>query len=1194
MKKLLTTSLLLLVSMTSRAQIAGNGPIQPMTINYSNQVGVGNWLTVQAALTDQCAKNGGLGQVYIGQGATPGDGPTVGGETTYTVNGCANVTILDKRGTVGASCYAYTNSTTYTQGNCVATGSTPTAGFPITIGSTGIAASSTTTTIAGLTLSNPSLTGTIGGAPTASGAWTFSSNITNFQAVVATGTLLTNQTDAAVLDEVGGTARLFSYGTGSTPGNFSILGVTPAGAITHMEDCTGTTATCLFNNIAVGSTGQTTIAADGSTSFVSGLAQVTSGGTGVFQGVNLEGQKGTSCANGTVSTDVACFGQIASSIPVSVFNINIQSAPYYASGSSFSTTGSTSSGTSVTVASCGDFVTASAGTQYGHQGVLISGGGSAGVTYYGTVSTCTGTAMVVSPGTSSTISAATTTATLTLNNDVITVASATGIHQFATASGTGIAANTYVIGVSGTSVTLSQAPTAGGSGVTVTFSPTVMHDDTAAIQAAITSAGYGTVTKIFFPGVPISGGTTAGQYNVNGAFQNTGTCNCILQVPSLKYLASTLVAPAQVELFGPVKPSPGGSSAAIIRTYQTSSAGDLIGGYFTASGTPTNTTNVQLNIYDMIFRSYDNPSITMIGGFNLAALQVSDFDIDTGYVQNCGYESASFCTPYPTFPTNTNGIAIVTPGIDAIGGYTAIRGGIIDHYYNGLFLGEHAYIDGVESQFGNTCAFLDNPSPGHMIQIGYISCEHNVKNLAGSASDIHVVSMENESLYGTQAGGVTTLVYDPSNTIDGIVNYEDVDAGQSGGTTVVKNGGAGVYVQHLNTALTNVNAQIFSGSITSTSTTGYTAVNAGVTTNIVPSLPATNFPFTTLLTSASTSDSKAATLYADGDSSNGTQITSQVIISTDKAVADSNAQQLYFEEATGQAKIETLKAGNTSSSAAPIGFYPGGTVAENCLATNQQCTFAQTINTADIAATDPTTPSSTAVLITNFLCPNISGASPCATAVGVNESANNNAGGLGFIYTGSGSTNNQLELGFYNTVFANVVYPQRWWATGDSCVGCTTDPGKKFAVGSASQATIDASGNIATTGTETLTALSTAGCVTNTSGGLLGSTPCQLALSNPITSATGGSGTGTVTCLTAACTNLRGTYSVAGGTFTTGNFLTLVWPTTTTAYVCTATMNGGTGFLGVGNDVATATGMNISAGLSILGVTVTVNYSCKP
>jgi hypothetical protein len=58
-----------------------------------------------------------------------------------------------------------------------------------------------------------------------------------------------------------------------------------------------------------------------------------------------------------------------------------------------------------------------------------------------------------------------------------------------------------------------------------------------------------------------------------------------------------------------------------------------------------------------------------------------------------------------------------------------------------------------------------------------------------------------------------------------------------------------------------------------------------------------------------------------------------------------------------------------------------------------------------------------------------------------------------------------------------------------------------------------------------------------------------------ITSATGGTNTGTVTCATATCTNLGGTYSVVGSTFTTGTFLTLVWPTTTTAYKCWAAQN---------------------------------------
>ena len=81
------------------------------------------------------------------------------------------------------------------------------------------------------------------------------------------------------------------------------------------------------------------------------------------------------------------------------------------------------------------------------------------------------------------------------------------------------------------------------------------------------------------------------------------------------------------------------------------------------------------------------------------------------------------------------------------------------------------------------------------------------------------------------------------------------------------------------------------------------------------------------------------------------------------------------------------------------------------------------------------------------------------------------------------------------------------------------------------------------------------------------------AKTNPITTATGGSGTGTPVCLTATCTNNSGSYSVPGGTFVTGNLLVLVWPTTTTAYKCWATQNynGATTNFDIGHSVATAT-----------------------
>lgn len=101
-----------------------------------------------------------------------------------------------------------------------------------------------------------------------------------------------------------------------------------------------------------------------------------------------------------------------------------------------------------------------------------------------------------------------------------------------------------------------------------------------------------------------------------------------------------------------------------------------------------------------------------------------------------------------------------------------------------------------------------------------------------------------------------------------------------------------------------------------------------------------------------------------------------------------------------------------------------------------------------------------------------------------------------------------------------------------------------------------------------------------------------------ITSATPAAGVTSVTCQTATCTVYGGTYTVVGGTATTGTFVTLLWPTTTTAWRCQANMNGGgspsVGFLGIGHSVATATGMTLSTAVTILSTTFTFDYSCQP
>lgn len=102
------------------------------------------------------------------------------------------------------------------------------------------------------------------------------------------------------------------------------------------------------------------------------------------------------------------------------------------------------------------------------------------------------------------------------------------------------------------------------------------------------------------------------------------------------------------------------------------------------------------------------------------------------------------------------------------------------------------------------------------------------------------------------------------------------------------------------------------------------------------------------------------------------------------------------------------------------------------------------------------------------------------------------------------------------------------------------------------------------------------------------------AVAGTTATATVGTSVTSCTCATATCTNLRGTYTVVGGTATTGTICSLAWTATPAAYVCTATMNGGASAFGIGNSVATTTGVNITAAVSVAASTFTVNYACQP
>lgn len=75
-----------------------------------------------------------------------------------------------------------------------------------------------------------------------------------------------------------------------------------------------------------------------------------------------------------------------------------------------------------------------------------------------------------------------------------------------------------------------------------------------------------------------------------------------------------------------------------------------------------------------------------------------------------------------------------------------------------------------------------------------------------------------------------------------------------------------------------------------------------------------------------------------------------------------------------------------------------------------------------------------------------------------------------------------------------------------------------------------------------------------------------------------------------------GSYSIVGGTATTGTIATINWPTTysTAPRACWVSQNGGAALYGIGHGTPSTTGMTVTAGIAVTGVTVQIDYGCKP
>lgn len=261
----------------------------------------------------------------------------------------------------------------------------------------------------------------------------------------------------------------------------------------------------------------------------------------------------------------------------------------------------------------------------------------------------------------------------------------------------------------------------------------------------------------------------------------------------------------------------------------------------------------------------------------------------------------------------------------------------------------------------------------------------------------------------------------------------------------------------------------------------------------------------------------------------------------------------------------------------------------NCVV-GQQPTFTAALNGTGGVVVTQATPGDCPVPPTAFALGGVSGGSGFSITFGL--AASNTATQL-VRWISRNSINNSVEQvvhpGSFNWVYTSV--PQKQFLGPNGQQGIMLRPG----VNSSSNMMIFDADLLTTTVTGVpmfaLTTTGVMGVPSFTQG--TGVLNIPSATSAAITSATGGTGVSAVTCVTASCTNLTGTYSMTATSVTAGVVLTLVWPTTTTAYNCLAAQSDSGTYKQMTHSVATATGMTVSVGVAVASGTIQLDYECR-
>ena len=386
-----------------------------------------------------------------------------------------------------------------------------------------------------------------------------------------------------------------------------------------------------------------------------------------------------------------------------------------------------------------------------------------------------------------------TTGSITAGSSVLTLASpidfqnGQGISVAGAGTSGALLVTSIASGAGTTTLTLAE------SAATTVSNAQILHDDSAAINAALSALSLTTGGTIYFPD---------GVYYCNGPATTTNGYNTILALPYNPFSSVTAGPnPVTIALIGQTFPAeqpsefspdaPTNSGSIIICTLATGTSYQSILGGPNQTGIATNKSVITVVTRNLVVRQmYPAPFYAI----DLSGCENADLD---GVI--CDVTTPPGSAPAPSSTANGAGILMPNSQTSSMYGRSSLTRFYMQSLGVGIMASAHAFIDNGVIQ--NCYTGISIIKGEHPIYIGKVNVERNTYDISadsqGGLSDtprLYVAQLDIEPNSGTSPG---PRINDPNNLLQGIVNFVLVynNAGLSG--PLPMNGGANLRVTNL-------------------------------------------------------------------------------------------------------------------------------------------------------------------------------------------------------------------------------------------------------------------------------------------------------------------------------------------------------------------------------------------------------------